>query len=117
MIKNVDVVKSMREGRCGSFGRTAFGIKASGMHAHPHSDKLVAEFLEQKKAGKDDIVGINTMCFSSQVYIAGENTPTTKVGIDRCLAFPEERYKQLAEQFDAVPYPRAQTGQAETIRK
>jgi CubicO group peptidase (beta-lactamase class C family) len=76
---------------------------------HPASDKLVAEFLEQKKAGKKDIVGINTMCYSSPVYVAGENTPTIKVGVDRCLPFPDETYKQIAEQFGAVPIPKGAT--------
>ena len=75
---------------------------------HPDSDKLTVEFLRQKKLGKngqDDLVGINTRCFASPVYIADLSTPTIPVEVDRCESFPEEAYQQLEQQFKAVPFP------------
>jgi CubicO group peptidase (beta-lactamase class C family) len=72
---------------------------------HPHSSDLVREFLRQKAAGKDDVVGLNTTQWSSPLYIAGNDTAVSTVGVNRCLAESNENYTSLGQQFQSVPIP------------
>ncbi len=72
---------------------------------HEKSPTFVKEFLRQKAAGKDDLVGINTTSYASPLYFADANTPRVDVAITRCLALSDEAYEELARQFTNVPFP------------
>src|SRR5215469_6743157 len=72
---------------------------------HPQSKQLVDEFLRQKAATKNCVVGINTTAYTSPVYVADKTTPRIPVGVVRCQPFTDEQYRQLAVQFSAVPIP------------
>ncbi len=72
---------------------------------HDKSSIFVNEFIRQKAAGKNDLVGINTTSYASPVYFADSNTPRVDVSITRCLALSDEAYEELARQFTNVPFP------------
>ncbi len=72
---------------------------------HEKSATFVKEFLRQKAAGKDDLVGINTTSYASPLYFADANSPRMDVAITRCLALSDEDYDELARQFTNVPFP------------
>jgi hypothetical protein len=90
-----------------SFAKGSFWYQRIPVDAKLHSDSanLAAAFIRQKSLGKDDLVGINTKCYASPVYIAEENTPTIAVRVENCLNVCGADLAALKMQFSAVPMP------------
>jgi hypothetical protein len=70
---------------------------------HPSSASFVAEFLRQKKAYYGT-VAINTVSYSSPVYVAGPEVATVRVTEWDCQK-KGRADASLAEQWQAVPIP------------
>jgi galactose mutarotase-like enzyme len=70
---------------------------------HPQSEELVKEFLRQKKEYYGT-VSINTVAFSSPVYLAERDTPKVEV-VEWDSQNKNSKSPALAEQWKAVPIP------------
>lgn len=72
---------------------------------HEKSTTFVKEFLSQKAAGQDDLVGINTTAYACPIYFANEKSPRITVSITNCLNINETDFKTLSDHFKDVPFP------------